>query len=184
MSQWESDRALAPVVGVPLLVLVTVVLASVAAAGVVGGPGEASAPTVASFDAEADATGEIRVVHRGGDAVDPEALDLHVRVDGEPLAAQPPVPFFAARGFESGPTGAFNHATQGPWRAGEAATLRVAGTNEPALTAGATVELRLSVDGHRVATLEARVQAASRGPPSAAVDSSPWPPPPSSSSGT
>lgn len=67
MSQRESDRALAPVVGVALLVLVTVVLGSVAATGVVQVPGPAAAPTVASFDAEADATGEIRVVHTGGD---------------------------------------------------------------------------------------------------------------------
>lgn len=162
-----SHRAVAPVVGVALLVAVTVALASAVGAGVVlQTPGAPATPTAASFDAEADATGEIRVVHTGGDAVDPDALRLVVHVDGDPLASQPPVPFFSARGFESGPTGVFNSATRGEWQAGEAASLRIARSNEPTLTPGATVELRVYVDDVRIAVMEVTVQAASTVSPS------------------
>lgn len=167
-----SNRAVAPVVGVALLVALTVILASAAAVVVGQAPRLPAATPTASFDAEADATGEIRVVHTGGDAVDPDRLGLAVRVDGVPLESQPPVPFFSARGFESGPTGVFNSATRGTWRAGEEASLRVAGSNEPALSAGATVELRIYVDDVAVAVLEVAVQAASTASPS---------PPPSAS---
>lgn len=177
-----SNRAVAPVVGVALLVAVTVLLASAVAAGVVQTPGPPGAPAIASFAAEADATGAIEVVHTGGDAVDPDELELNVRVDGVPLEFQPPVPFFSARGFESGPTGVFNSATRGDWRAGEAASLRVAGSNEPSLSRGATVEVRIRVDGVRVAVLEMTVQAASTASPSLAGSESPPEPSPAVSS--
>lgn len=180
-----SDRAVAPLVGVALLVAVTVILAASVAAGVVHTTGAAPVPTAASFEAEADATGEIRAIHTGGDAVDPDALELVVRVDGVPLASQPPVPFFSAQGFESGPTGVFNSATRGEWQAGEAASLRVAGSNEPTLAEGATVELRIYVDGVRIAVLEVTVQAASTvspSPPAApSAASLPSGPPPAAS---
>jgi hypothetical protein len=133
------------------LTAVTVIIAAVVGAAVAVEPPD-PAPVV-SFDAEADASGEIRVTHRGGAAVAPESLRVHVRVDGEPLAEQPPVPFFSARGFESGPTGPFNSATTGEWHAGETASLHVAGTNEPTLYAGASVEIRLYVDGQKTAVL-------------------------------
>lgn len=156
-----TDRAVAPVVGVALLVALTVILASAIAAGVVQTPGSPAAPTLASFDAEADATGEIRVVHTGGDAIDPDDLEVVVHVDGVPLSSQPPVPFFSARGFESGPTGVFNSATRDAWRAGEVASLRVAGSNEPTISEGATVALRIYVDDVRIGALEVTAQAAS-----------------------
>lgn len=149
-----AARAASSVVGVVLLTAVTVVAAAAVGATVVVDPLE-PAPT-ASFDVAADASGEISVTHHGGDPVDPDDLRLRVRVDGRPLAEQPPVPFFAARGFESGPTGPSNSATDGEWRAGETASLRVAGTNDPAVTAGATVELRLYVDDERIALLRTR----------------------------
>lgn len=179
-----SDRAVAPVVGVPLLVAVTVALATVAGAGVVGTPAIPGAPTQATFEASADTSGEIRVVHTGGDAIDPEDLALTVRVDGDPLAFQPPVPFFSARGFESGPTGVFNSATGGEWGAGEAASLRVAGSNEPTLTAGATVTVRIYADDVGIAVLEVTVQDASTASPSVPAVSSPGPPPSASSPAT
>lgn len=150
-----APRAASSVVGVVLLTAVTVVAASAVGAAVVANPPER--PPVTAFDAEADGVDEIRVTHHGSDPVDPDALRLRISVDGEPLAEQPPVPFFAARGFESGPTGPFNTATAGEWRGGETATLRLADTNEPALEPGATVELRLSVDGRRIATLRTAV---------------------------
>lgn len=153
------ERAVTPVVAVVLLTAVTVVGATAVGAAITFEP-PANAPT-AAFAADADASGRISITHRGGDAIDPAVLRVRVRVDGEPLAEQPPVPFFSAAGFESGPTGAFNSATQDHWQAGETAALTVAGTNEPSLTRGSSVELRLYVDEVRIALLEVTVQAAS-----------------------
>lgn len=154
-----ADRAASPVVGVVLLTAVTVVAASAVGTAVVVDPPEP--PPTAAFELAADASGEIRVTHHGGDAVDPDSLRVRVRVDGEPLAEQPPVPFFAAAGFEGGPTGAFNSATDGEWRAGETAMFRLAATNEPTVTSGAAVEVRLYVDDQRIALLETTAGAAS-----------------------
>lgn len=153
-----TSRGVSPVVGVVCLLAVTVVLASTIVVTVPADAAltlsSASAPTLAFFDLTATSDGEVRVTHAGGDAIDPEALDVHVRVDGEPLADQPPVPFFSARGFESGPTGAFNSASADRWRVGETASFRIASTNGPAIEAGDVVSVRLAVDGHRVAEIE------------------------------
>jgi flagellin-like protein len=153
-----SDRALAPVIGCLLLTAITVVGAVIVGTAVAVDP--PSPAPVAHLEAEADASGAVRVTHLGGDAIAPEALRVRLRVDGEPLAAQPPVPFFSARGFESGPTGPFNSAYTGEWRAGETAELRIAGTNEPTLTVGSTVEIRIYVAGTETAELTARVREA------------------------
>lgn len=146
-----SERALSPVIGCLLLTAITVTGAVIVGAAVAVEP--PSPAPAASFDAEADADGTVRLTHRGGAAIDPESLRVRVRVDGEPLATQPPVPFFSARGFESGPTGPFNSATAGNWRAGQTASFRIAGTNDPIPYAGASVEIRLYADGHEIAEL-------------------------------
>ena len=146
------SRGLSPVVGVVCLVGLTVALAAVV--GLAIPTDVASEPTVATFDAAVEPSGELRVTHRAGDPIDPGAVELRIRVDGVPLDRQPPVPFFSAPGFESAPTGAFNSATAERWRAGETATLQVAGTNEPAIEAGDTVSIRLVVDGYGVTELE------------------------------
>ena len=165
-----SDRAAAPVVGVVLLVAVTVIAATAVGTAL---PSELSAPArTAAFDIAADDTGRLTVTHLGGDAIDPDDLRLRVLVDGTPLSEQPPVPFFSATGFESGPTGPFNSATSGVWRAGESASLRVAGTNAPAFRRGTTVEVRLYADGTRIAVETTTVQAASTGSLSTAVSAS------------
>lgn len=147
-----SERGLSPVVGVVCLLAVTVLLAAVVVVALPTGP--PSPPTAAAFELEADPGGEIRLTHAGGEAIEPGAIDLGIRVDGEPIAEQPPVPFFSARGFESAPEGAFNSALSEPWVAGETATLTLAGTNEPSIDAGDAVAVRVYVDDHRVATLE------------------------------
>jgi len=153
----RSDRALAPVAGV-LLLAITVVLAGgvVTAALVVPAEPVEPAPTAAlSLSATDD---RITVTHRGGDALNASELDVRVSVDGEPLARQPPVPFFSAAGFRPGPTGAFNAASDADWRVGGSASFRVAGTNDPVLEPGRTVVVEISVDGRPVATLETVVE--------------------------
>ena len=150
-----APRAVSPVVGVVLLTALTVVAATAVGTAVVIDPPD-PAPG-AAFDLAADASGEVHVTHRGGDALDPASLRVRVTVDGEPLDEQPPVPFFSAPGFESGPTGPFNSATGGPWRAGETASFRVASTNDPELHPGSNVELRLFAADRQIARLETAV---------------------------
>jgi flagellin-like protein len=177
------ERGVSPVVGVVCLVGITAVLAGVVTVSVLGGVAGGVAPvgpttgtegspvtgagtgtgtgtgvrTGASFSVTADAAGDVTLVHRGGNSLDPAEIALYVRIGGEPLERQPPVPFFSARGFESAPTGAFNSATTGEWSAGEAASFRIAGTNDPTLRSGATVSVRVSVAGRSVAAVETTV---------------------------
>jgi len=153
----RSDRALAPVAGV-LLLAITVVLAGGVVTVALGAPSEPVEPAPTA-SLSLSATGDrITVTHRGGDALDASGLDVRVTVDGEPLARQPPVPFFSAAGFRPGPTGAFNAASGGDWRVGGEASFRVAGTNDPALEPGRAVAVEISVDGRPVAALETVVE--------------------------
>lgn len=149
------SRATSTAVGVVLVVALTVVTASVVAAAV--WPTLPSPPPTATLELSADAGADrLRFHHRSGDAIDVDEISLRVRVDGESLTHQPPVPFFAATGFESGPEGPFNVASEGAWRAGQTASIRLAATNEPLLTAGDRVAVTVSTDGGVVADLEAR----------------------------
>ncbi len=156
----SDGRALAPVLGVVLLVALTVVLAAVA--GV----------TVTALDTTDEVAGDrgpvalslsvdpggdrLTLVHRAGAPLDARRLTLRVRVAGTPLDHQPPVPFFAARGFRAGPTGPFNVAADPDWSAGERASLRLASTNAPGIAPGDRVVIEISVGDRRVATLSAR----------------------------
>jgi FlaG/FlaF family flagellin (archaellin) len=147
-----STRATSSVLGVVLLAGVAVLAA--VTVGVAVHEASPAAPPRASLALEANATaGRLAVVHRGGDPLHPDRLRVRVWIDDRPLRHQPPVPFFAATGFESGPTGPFNSATDGPWTAGEAASLTLARTNEPALRAGASVRVLVYEGEHRVAAL-------------------------------
>ncbi len=147
-----TDRGLAPLVGVALLVFLSVALAAVVAGGLatVGVDAPSSTATLEiAADADAD---RIAVTHGGGDALDPTAVSMHVEIDGTELAHQPPVPFFSARGFEPGPSGPFNSGWHGDWTAGETASLRVAATNEPGgIDEGATVRVVVRIDGRVLA---------------------------------
>lgn len=147
----SDERALAPLAGVLLLATVVVLGGVVAATlvGSVGGTDLRAPPTVGATCSADAATGTLSVTHRAGDALNPATLRVRVRVDGDPLAHQPPVPFFASEGFASGPTGPFNRGWTGQWSPGTTASLRLAGTNS-ALPAGATVRMRLWADGRPV----------------------------------
>lgn len=138
-----SARAISPVLGTVLLVLATVVVAGAVGVVALGTTVPASPQTVA-IDVRIDAGAErLTFVHRGGDPLDVRELSIHVEIGGTPLAAQPPVPFFAADGFRSGPTGPFNSASDPRWTAGETASVRLAGTNDPSLSPGARVVVKI-----------------------------------------
>jgi FlaG/FlaF family flagellin (archaellin) len=148
------SRALTPVVGVVLLAAVAVVAAG--AVGTLALTEPPDAPPQATFSLSVDAdTGRVALTHEGGDTLDVSALDVTVSVGGTELTHQPPVPFFAARGFRGGPTGPFNAASDGSWGAGGIAAVRLAGTNEPSLSAGDTVTVVLSTESAVLARLEA-----------------------------
>ncbi|MFD1513256.1 type IV pilin N-terminal domain-containing protein [Halomarina rubra] len=160
MSRHDSlarDRALTPVAGA-LLLAITVVLAGITATALVTGVGETDlsvpATTAVGCSADADAN-RLSLTHRGGDALDPSSLRVRVRVAGDLLAHQPPVPFFAARGFRSGPTGPFNRGWAGEWTTGTTASVTLAGTNTH-LDASQRVRVRLWADGSLVADCETR----------------------------
>jgi len=153
-SELLSDRAVSPVLGTVLLLVVTAVLAGAIGTVALGTPMPTDSPR-AAIDLRLDAEeNRVTLVHRGGDALDVTALSVRVRIDGTALDAQPPVPFFSAEGFRSGPTGPFNSAADQQWTAGETASFAVAGTNDPSISGGATVTVVLSTDSAVVAELE------------------------------
>ncbi|MFC6787522.1 type IV pilin [Halobaculum halobium] len=163
------DRATASVVGVALLVLAAVALSATIGAAALSatgamepGTGATGSGSGASRSAPANAVvdlavadGTITLRHRGGDTVDVGRLRVVIRVDGARLRHQPPLPFFAARGFESGPTGPFNPASDDAWSAGESTTLTPAGTNRPRIHPGSRVEVTLFAGSQRLAALSA-----------------------------
>ncbi len=146
-------RALSSAVGVVLLVAVTAVVAATVGTVVTLDPGRDVPTASLSLSADADAD-RVELTHEGGETLDVSALSVAVAVDGEDLDRQPPVPFFAAAGFESGPTGPFNVASDDDWSAGETAGFRVASTNHPQLSVGSRVEVTVATGRGVVASLE------------------------------
>jgi flagellin-like protein len=149
-----GQRAISPVVGTVLLLAITVLLAGTVGAVLLTPNVESSMPAT-RFSATVDASAnKISVTHDGGEALDPNSLDVRIEVDGRTLDHQPPIPFFAAKGFKSGPTGPFNSATRGNWTVGETGTLELATTNAPSISDGATVEITITRDNRVLAALE------------------------------
>ncbi|WP_269801693.1 type IV pilin [Haloprofundus halophilus] len=154
----SRTRASVPAVGVVLLLLLSVSLAaSVGAVALDHAESVDDGGTRAALSLTA--TGEtLQFVHRGGETLDVRRLELRVSVDGEPLEHHPPVPFFSASGFRPGPTGPFNSAASPEWRAGETASVAVAGTNDPELTVGSSVTADVRYEGRPLVTLSAIVR--------------------------
>ena len=149
----SSSRAVAPLAGV-LLVAITVLLAGGVVTAALDTPAE-PAPT-ATISLSADGT-QLTLTHEGGEPVPVDEMSVHVSVNDEPLARQPPVPFFSASGFRPGPSGPFNAASDDEWLVGGSTSFTIAETNEPTPTAGDVVEVRLSVREQPIATLRTTV---------------------------
>lgn len=144
-------RAFLPVLSAVILVGVTVLLAVVLTVAVSGfGLPDLAEPVVIEARADA-ATGRVTLEHVAGPPLDVRELTLLVEVDGEPLVHQPPVPFYAATGFNGFPTGPFNPSADPSWEVGERAAFRVAGTNDPPLSTGATVTVTVTRRGQLLA---------------------------------
>ena len=152
-------RASVPAIGVVLLVGATVVLAVAVGATALGVAPAEPADRVA-LEVTADASsGRVALEHAAGPPLDVRDLSLRLEVDGEPLAHQPPVPFFAARGFRGGPTGPFNPSADPTWTVGETASLRVASTNDPPLAPGARLAVTVTREGRLLARVTTTVAA-------------------------
>lgn len=130
----------------------TVLLAGVVTVAVTGlGPMTSATPVALEASADA-ATGRVTLEHVSGPALDVRRLTIKVEVNGEPLAHQPPVPFYAAEGYSGFPSGPFNPAADPAWTAGETASFRVAATtNDPPLTAGDDLTVTIIRDQQVVA---------------------------------
>lgn len=149
-----DGRSVTPLVGVLALLAITVALAVAVAAGLHAiEPVDPAPGPVLELSADAD-EGTLALVHRRGEPIDVEAIDLTVTVGGEPLDEQPPVPFFQVDGFRGGPAGPFNAASDPTWEPGETASLRVAETNGPSIDAGDRIVVTVARDGERIATAE------------------------------
>lgn len=146
-------RGVSSVVAVAVLLAVTVVAG--AAVGTVVSTDTAERVPAARLSLSVDASADrIALTHEGGETLSVENLELSVRVGGEPLAHQPPIPFFAATGFESGPTGPFNSAADANWSAGQRGSVRLAATNGPSIDPGDRVSVTVRTAAGTVARLE------------------------------
>jgi FlaG/FlaF family flagellin (archaellin) len=157
-----TGRGVAPVLGVTTLVAITVVLAALVGGMVLDveldAPPDASIAADASYDSASGQT-DVLLTHLAGDRLDVEALTIRLSINGVALEHQPPVPFFSARGFESGPTGPFNSGASDRWWAvGERAGLTIAGSNDPVPTRGDVIAIRIFVDGDPVSAVRTTVQ--------------------------
>ena len=136
------QRASSSVVGILIVLSLTVL--SAATVGLVISTPPAEPPPTASIDAAVDAdTNRIQLTHRGGETLNVTEISVEITVDGTQLSEQPPVPFFATPGFESGPTGPFNVASPNRWHAGETTSLTIASTNDPEVAPGDSVRIRI-----------------------------------------
>lgn len=139
----RATRGSTVLLGSVLLVALVVVLAAVvgaAALDTAASTPDPIRPTVLSLAVSGDT---ITLTHEEGPPLDVRSLRIRVTVGGDPLAYQPPVPFFSARGFRPGPTGPFNAASDSRWTVGETASFEVAGTNDPSISAGSRVVVRV-----------------------------------------
>lgn len=151
----SHTRASAPIVGSVLVVGLAVIVATMVGTVMLGiGSTPDPAPHAAVDLSVEDNT--LRFTHQSGETLDVEELSVRISVDGEPLAKQPPVPFFSSAGFTP-PTGPFHAKSGSEWEVGETTSLTVAGTNSPHIEAGSTVSVRLFVDESAVIETETTV---------------------------
>ena len=148
-----DDRGASTTVAVVVLCGVTVILGATVAGGLTGLSERAEPTPRAAVSLSVDDE-TLTLTHNHGDPLDMRSLRMVVSVNGEPLQHQPPVPFFSASGFDPGPTGPFNSASDSEWTVGESASLTLAGTNSPTIKPGSTVRVELYQDDTRIVTSE------------------------------
>jgi len=153
-----SRRAVAPVVGVVLMLAVVVALAGVVSAFAIGVGGQTDDAPTATITAEretGDRYGNPKIVltHVAGDELDVRDLTIRILVDGQLLEDQPVVPAPAGMdGFVGTLSAPLQKGGDKTWSAGETSSLVVAGTNSPYPSARSSLTIKFYVDGMAVTT--------------------------------
>ena len=82
--QTDDTRAVSPVIGVILMVAITVILAAVIGAFVIGIGGEQDNAPSASIDfSQSPSDGEVDITHQSGSSLDPNTITIQVDVDDD-----------------------------------------------------------------------------------------------------
>lgn len=150
----STTRATSPIAGTVVLLALTVFFALAMGAAVPNSIQSVEPTSTATIDLSVEGS-TLVFRHDYGEPLAVDQLSIQIAVDGEPLDEQPPVPFFAAHGFESGPTGPFNSASDNEWRVGETASVTVAGTNRPTIESESTVSVRIATGNGAVIQMTA-----------------------------
>lgn len=152
-----SDRGVAPVIGIILLIALVAMLGGVVAAVVPGSLDDHSTTTV-SVEMEVDAGGnEFTFYHRGGDTINVTNLDLRITIDGDSITHQPDLGPGSTKGLLSWPKGVFNRNTDNDWSTGESGSLVLAQSNGgDDLEVGSLVTAEFYLDGQPLIELSTR----------------------------
>lgn len=144
------------------MVLVTVLLAALVGwmffgVGLVDPP---EAAIIAEAERPAGDGTQVTLTHASGDTLDVRRLTVRLAVDGEPLDHQPTVPATGMTGYDGAPEGPFNSGSSDhDWSAGEIAGFEIAETtNAPQPAVGDRITVRLFVNDHPIAVVEAIVR--------------------------
>ena len=88
---FTEDRAVSPVIGVILMVAITVILAAVIGAFVLGIGGDQNATPSASISLDADTDDNVAITHNGGQTLDLTEFQLSIdgTIDVDPVSAPP-----------------------------------------------------------------------------------------------
>lgn len=149
-----DNRAVAPVIGIVLLLALTVICAGAIALFVTGMTDLRSTPTVVIEGTVDTAENNITLVHVSGDPITVEHLDIRITIDDEPLQHQPPVQSTSATGFSTGPSGPLHKWGGDTWSPGESSVISIAHTsNYPLPHPDARVEVSLTYDNRPLAEI-------------------------------
>lgn len=153
----SRTRAVAPALGAICLLAVTLFTSlGVGATAMAFSPAEPTPRATVELVATVDGT--VTLTHDGGDRLRTDELSVHIAVDGASVRHQPTIPFVGSRGYVGSPSGVFNAAGDGNWTAGERASLHLAASNAPELSAGSTVTVILRTERGVVARLSTTAQ--------------------------
>ncbi len=145
-------RGITPVIAAPLLLLMTLLLAivigTIAPAFTI--PNDPEPLTVIDVTTD-ESTNTVSITNDGPREIDVRELTVTIEIDHTPIHHPLTVPYFSQRGFHSGPTGAFNSATDPFWSTGERVSFRIASTNSPTLEPGKSLTITLITNDSPIA---------------------------------
>ena len=148
-----DNRAVAPVIGIVLLIVVSIVCAGVIVLFVTDIADLRSTPTVVIDGTVDTSENNITLVHTSGDDIPVDYLDLRITIDGVPMKYQPPVPFDSATGFSTGPSGPLHAWGDDTWSPQQESVIHLAGSNEPLPDPDSTVEVSITYDDRPIAEI-------------------------------